>query len=92
MRDPACELAERLEFLGDDQLLLQFEARVFRVVQGEFGSRSKLIDSILAFDNQSKNEGLRTRLGAYPVPRLYDLYRSKKRTADAKKRAEAPKA
>ena len=66
--------------------------RIFSAVQGEFGSRTKLIDSILAFENQSKNEGLRTRLGAYPVPRLYDLYRSKKRTADAKKRAEAPKA
>ena len=26
------------------------------------------------------------------MPRLYDLYRSKKRTADAKNRAEAPKA
>jgi hypothetical protein len=63
--------------------------RIFSAVQGEFGSRTKLIDSILAFDNQGKDDGLRTKLNAYPVPRLYDLYRSKKRTADNKKRASA---
>ncbi len=65
----------------------------FSAVKGEFGSRAKLIDAILTFDGQGKDEGQRTRLNAFPVPRLYDLYRSKKKSADSKKRsASAAKA
>lgn len=63
--------------------------RVFSAVKSEFGSRDKLIDSILAFDNRSKDQGLRAKLVAYPVPRLYDMYKSAKKRSDRQKSAGA---
>ena len=53
----------------------------------------KLIDAIAEIEKRTKDEGYKTRLGAYPVPRLWDMYQSaSKRVAAAKKKAEAPKA
>jgi hypothetical protein len=60
----------------------------FTAVKDKFGTRAKLIDAILDFDKRSKDEGLRTRLSKYPVPRLWDMY-----SASAKRHsAVAPKA
>ncbi|WP_394833142.1 hypothetical protein LVJ94_42240 [Pendulispora rubella] len=84
--------------------LLRLHA-TFSAVKEQFGSRAKLIDAILELEKRTKDEGYKTRLSAYPVPRLYDLFRStKKRTqpktkattaekkaAAAKKPAAAPK-
>lgn len=61
--------------------------RVFSAVKAEFGSREKLVDSILSFDKRDKDLGLRSRLNAYPVPRLYDMYKSAKKRSDADAKA-----
>lgn len=67
--------------------LLRLHA-VFSTVKNEFGTRQKLIDAILDLEKRTKDEGLKKKLSAYPVPRLYDTYKSaKKRAAAAAKRA-----
>jgi hypothetical protein len=50
--------------------------RTFSEVKDRFGTREKLIDAILELMKRSKDDGFKTRLGKYPVPRLYDLYKS----------------
>lgn len=68
--------------------------QTFTTVKEKFGTRAKLIDAIAEIEKRSKDEGYKTRLGAYPVPRLWDMYQSaSKRTASAAKAAKkAPKA
>ena len=62
----------------------------FTAVKEKFGTRAKLIDAIAEIEKRSKDEGYKTRLGAYPVPRLWDMYQSaSKRTASAAKKAAA---
>jgi hypothetical protein len=79
--------------------------RTFSEVKEKFGTRAKLIDAILEVEKRTKDEGYKTRLGKFPVPRLYDLYKSAARRAGvvakaasgekkpkpAKKAAAAPK-
>ena len=67
--------------------------KTFTAVKEKFGTRAKLIDAIAEIEKRTKDEGYKTRLGAYPVPRLWDMYQSaSKRTASAaKKAAAAPK-
>jgi hypothetical protein len=55
--------------------LLRLHA-IFTEVKEKFGTREKLIDAILELEKRSKDAGLRRRLSAWPVPRLYDTYRS----------------
>lgn len=64
---------------------------VLTQVKETFGTRAKLIDEVLAAENRSKDSGMRKRLEAYPVPRLYDLYKAAKKRAQtaAKAKAEA---
>ena len=50
--------------------------RTFSEVKEKFGTRAKLIDAILEVEKRVKDEGYKTRLGAFPVPRLYDMYKS----------------
>ncbi len=87
--------------------LLRLHA-VFTAVKGKFGTREKLIDAILELEKRVKDAGYRARLLEWPVPRLYDWYKStskranasekkaaaaaKKPAADAKKPAAAKKA
>lgn len=66
--------------------LLRLHA-IFSEVKEKFGTRAKLVDEILAAENRSKDAGLKKRLEAYPVPRLYDLYKSAKKRAKAKSAA-----
>jgi len=64
-------------------------------VKEKFGTRAKLIDGIVELENRTKDEGYKARLGAYPVPRLYDLYKSaskRKNAGAAAKAAPAKKA
>lgn len=63
--------------------------RVFSEVKAEFGSRDKLIDAILTLDNRSKDAGLRGKLTTYPVPRLFDMYKSAKKRSARKPAAAA---
>lgn len=50
--------------------------RTFSEVKEKFGTRAKLIDAILEVEKRTKDEGYKTRLTAFPVPRLYDMYKS----------------
>lgn len=45
-------------------------------VKKKFGNRFNLIDAICELEKRTKDEGYKKRLAAFPVPRLYDLYRS----------------
>ena len=65
--------------------LLKLHA-TFTEVKEKFGTRAKLVDEILAAEKRTKDAGYKTRIEAYPVPRLYDLYKSATKRA---KRAAA---
>lgn len=65
--------------------LLRLHA-TFSKVKEQFGTRAKLVDAVLDAEGRPKDAGLRTRLEAYPVPRLYDMLQSAQRRA---KRAAA---
>jgi hypothetical protein len=68
--------------------LLKLHA-TFTTVKEKFGTRAKLIDAIADLEKRAKDEGYKSRIGAYPVPRLWDLYQSiEKRGLRAKKSAE----
>lgn len=68
--------------------LLRLHA-VFSDVKEKFGTREKLIDAILELEKRSKDAGLRQRLSAWPVPRLYDTYRSLSKRAKGASGASA---
>jgi hypothetical protein len=64
--------------------LLRLHA-TFTAVKEKFGTRDKLIDAILEVEKRSKDAGLRQKLAEWPVPRLFDAYKSaSKRHAPAK--------
>ena len=63
---------------------------VLSAVKEKFGTRFKLVDAICEIEKRSKDEGYKKRLLDYPVPRLYDLYRSSAKRAGIA--VEAPKA
>jgi hypothetical protein len=80
---------------------------VLSEVKHRFGSRAKLIDAICDAEKRSKDEGFKSRLAAYPAPRLLDLYRASARrhgikiepmpksataAGESKAKAAAPKA
>jgi hypothetical protein len=71
--------------------LLRLHA-TFTAVKEKFGTRAKLIDAIAEIEKRTKDEGFKTRLGNYPVPRLWDMYQSASKRQAAKKAGErAPK-
>jgi hypothetical protein len=73
--------------------LLRLHA-TFSEVKTKFGTREKLIDAILELEKRSKDAGYRQRLLAWPVPRLYDVYKSTAKRAEASKatpKAATPK-
>ena len=61
--------------------------KTFTTVKEKFGTRAKLIDAIAEIEKRAKDEGYKTRLGAYPVPRLWDMYQSASKRAGAPERA-----
>ncbi|HEY4014701.1 MAG TPA: hypothetical protein VGM06_15265 [Polyangiaceae bacterium] len=73
--------------------LLRLHA-TFTTVKEKFGTREKLIDAILELQKRSKDAGMRQRLSAWPVPRLFDVYKStaKRDAASARAEAKAPAA
>lgn len=77
-----------IEYVSNAKLLRLHAT--FTEVKEKFGTRDKLIDAILDVQKRAKDAGYRKRLEAYPVPRLYDVYRSVKRAADRAAPAEAP--
>ena len=65
--------------------------QTFSQVKEKFGTRFKLIDAIIALESRAKDEGYRSRLLAFPVPRLWDMYKSaEKRKGAATTAAKAP--
>jgi hypothetical protein len=73
--------------------LLRLHA-TFTAVKEKFGTREKLIDAILEIEKRSKDADFRKKLLEWPVPRLFDAYKSAtKRHAPpaAKRPAAAPK-
>ena len=74
--------------------LLRLHA-TFSAVQEKFGTRAKLIDAILDVEKRAKDEGYKKHLTAFPVPRLWDLYKSASKRSGAKldaAKAPEPKA
>jgi len=72
--------------------LLRLHA-IFTEVKAKFGTRAKLIAQIAELEKRSKDEGFKTGLNAYPVPRLFDLWKSsEKRHAPKKPAVKKPKA
>jgi hypothetical protein len=63
-----------LEHVSNAKLLRLHDT--FSAVKEKFGTRAKLIDAILTTENRSKDEGYKKRLETYPVPRLFDAYKS----------------
>src|SRR5262249_41564304 len=63
-----------LEHVSNSKLLRLH--RTFSEVKERFGTRARLIDAVLDIEKRAKDAGYRQRLEAYPVPRLYDLYKS----------------
>lgn len=71
--------------------LLKLHA-TFAAVKEKFGTRAKLIDAICEVEKRAKDEGFKTRLGNFPVPRLWDMYKSASKRAGAGAKGEAKKA
>src|ERR1700689_2438785 len=69
--------------------LLRLHA-TFSEVKEKFGTREKLIDAVLELQRRSKDTGLRQKLSAWPVPRLYDAFKSATKRAGATAKAAAP--
>ena len=64
--------------------------RIFTEVQEKFGTRTKLIDAILELEKRTKDVGYKARLEKFPVPRLYDMYKSaRKRSGVASEKPES---
>ncbi len=66
--------------------------RVFTEVKAKFGTRAKLIDSICELEKRATDDGFKKRLGAYPVPRLYDMHQSATKRAKSEASPGAGKA
>jgi len=64
----------------------------FAEVKSKFVTREKLIDAILELEDRAKDAGMRQRLSEWPVPRLFDAYRSASKRAKAAKSEELAKA
>lgn len=59
-------------------------------VKERFGSRDKLIAAICTLEKRDKDDGYKTRLSSYPLPRLLDLHdAAEKRAARTTKAAPA---
>jgi hypothetical protein len=65
--------------------LLRLHA-TFTEVKAKFGTRDKLVAAVLELEKRSKDTGMQQKLSAWPVPRLWDAYRS---AAKRKARAAA---
>jgi hypothetical protein len=66
-----------IEYVSNAKLLRLHAT--FSEVKDQFGTRDKLIDAVLELEKRSKDAGYKKRLEAYPVPRLYDMYKARKR-------------
>lgn len=56
-----------------------------------FGSRDKLIGAICKLEKREKDDGYKTRLGGYPLPRLVDLHDAAEKRSKKPKKEAPPK-
>lgn len=49
---------------------------VFTTVQSKWGTREGLVNAILTEEKRTKDIPYKTKMMTYPVPRLYDYYKS----------------
>ncbi len=61
----------------------------FTTVQSKWGTRGKLIDAVVEAAGRGKDAGYRAHIENWPVPRLYDQFRSLT-ARSAKAKAEKP--
>ena len=66
--------------------------RTFTEVKDAFGTREKLVAALLESEGRTKDEGFKKRVSEWPVPRLWDAYKSAKRRAKGRAAAAAPAA
>jgi hypothetical protein len=71
--------------------LLRLHA-TFTAVKEKFGTRAKLIDAIVTLEKRTKDEGYKTRISAYPVPRLWDMFKSAEKRSGGSSKGTAAKA
>ncbi len=71
--------------------LLRLHA-TFTEVKEKFGTRDKLIDAILQLESRGKDAGLRQKLAAWPVPRLFDAFKAASKRKASAAHASAPAA
>jgi len=74
--------------------LLRLHAALSRAKE-QFGSRDKLIGAVLTLGKRTGDEGYKSRLAGYPLPRLLDLHDSLSKSgakSAAKAKAAKPKA
>ncbi len=70
-----------LERISNGKLLRLHEH--LTMAKDRFGSRTKLIDAILELSKRAKDQGWRSRLESFPLPRLLDLQKSLAQKAKA---------
>ncbi|MGZ3418446.1 MAG: hypothetical protein ACXVEE_11310 [Polyangiales bacterium] len=63
----------------------------FTAVQAKWGTRAKLIDAVVEAANRTKDAGYRTSIANWPVPRLFDAYKSLTKQSAPKEKAAAKK-
>jgi hypothetical protein len=74
---------------GDKGLSLVSNAKLLRLhatlsaVKEKFGSRAKLVEAVAELEKRTKDEGFKARIAAYPVPRLFDLYKAAQKRSKA---------
>lgn len=66
--------------------LLRLHA-IFTEVKAKFGTRAKLIEQIAELEKRAKDDGFKAGLNAYPVPRLFDIWKSSEKRHAVKKPA-----
>jgi hypothetical protein len=80
--------AKALKNVANSKLLKLHDT--LSLLKKDFGSRAKLIDTILKLEKRSKDAGYKGKLESYPSPRLMDLHQAlNKKSRAAEKQAAA---
>jgi len=81
--------AKGLAHVSNAKLLRLYDT--FTTVKERFGTRAKLVDAILELEKRAKDDGYKSRLLKYPVPRLWDMFKSTQKRLTGKTEASASK-
>lgn len=87
---PAVNEVKGLERVSNAKLLRLHET--LSRVKKDFGSRGKLIDSILTLGKRQKDAGLKGRLERLSTPRLVDMHATASRRSKVDEKTKAAKA